>query len=151
MVASEAATDGNGKTTMIVWEQTLVGALEQLGCWLTPACQTGKLPISCSTLWCVHWGMAFPWSKSTDWTFHDLDTGGQSFMLVLVLTLNWGNPLSSGSLLIEVPVHTFLLDLPLDQSIFVLLPSLLGPTEAPPLCPHCVVSTEGTVCVFRHT
>jgi len=24
---------------MTIWEQTLVGALEQLGCWLTPACQ----------------------------------------------------------------------------------------------------------------
>jgi len=51
--------------------------LEQLGCWLTRACQTGKLPISCTTLWCIHWWMAFPWSNSTDWTFHHLDTGGQ--------------------------------------------------------------------------
>jgi len=39
MVASEATTDGNRKTTMIVQEKTLVGTLEQLGCWWTPACQ----------------------------------------------------------------------------------------------------------------
>jgi len=39
LVVSEATTDGNGKTTMIVQEQTVVGTLEQLGCWLTPACQ----------------------------------------------------------------------------------------------------------------
>ena len=28
--------------------------------------------------------MAFPWSKSTDWTFHQCDTGGQSFILILI-------------------------------------------------------------------
>jgi len=51
--------------------------MEQLGCWLNPACQTGKLPNSCTTLWCIQWWMAFPWSKSMDWPFHHLDTGGQ--------------------------------------------------------------------------
>ena len=54
-----------------------MGDSEQLGCWLPPACQTGKLPISCTTLWCILWWIAFSWSKSTDWTFHHLDTGGQ--------------------------------------------------------------------------
>jgi len=53
------------------------GRMEQLGCWLNPACQTGKLPNSCTTLWCIQWWMSFPWSKSMDWTFHHLDTGGQ--------------------------------------------------------------------------
>jgi len=62
-----------------------VGELEQLGCWLTPACQVGKLPISCTTQWCILWWVAFPLSKRTDWTFHHMDTGGQSFILTLNL------------------------------------------------------------------
>jgi len=46
---------------LIVQEQTQVGHLEQLGCWLTPACQTGKLPSPASSPW---WGCVQQWMAS---------------------------------------------------------------------------------------
>jgi len=32
---------------LIIWGQTLVGSLEQLGCWLTPVCQVQQAAKSC--------------------------------------------------------------------------------------------------------
>jgi len=36
------------------------GGTEQPGCWWNPACQTGKLPNPCITLWCIQQWMSFP-------------------------------------------------------------------------------------------
>jgi len=41
-----------------------VGVLEQLGCWLNPACQTGKLPSSFIPCW-----ISFQQSKRVDWMY----------------------------------------------------------------------------------
>jgi len=50
LVASEATTDSNRKIIIDYLGVNPGGSLEQLSCWLTPACQTGKLRNSCTTL-----------------------------------------------------------------------------------------------------